>query len=399
MPQTRLTENLMKTAKAKARNTGAERTIYWDQSLPGFGLMVTSAGHRSFVVQYRATGDSKRMTLNGKLALKDARKEALAYLGSVAKGRDPLAERRKQATEATNTLRSIAEEYLRRESGRLRTIDERRACFERLVYPKLGARQIDTIKRSEINALLDRIEDENGASMADHILAYLRRLLNWHASRSDEFRSPIVRGMARTSSKDRARARILDDAELKAIWRAAKGATGPFGAFLQFLLLTGARRSEAAGMTWGELDGDDWTLPASRNKVKVDLIRPLSPAARAVLDKLPRIGERGFVFTTGGDRPIGGFSKFKRAFDKTCGVTGWTLHDCRRSSRSLMSRAGVDADHAERALGHVIAGVRGTYDRHEFREEKRRAFEALAMLVERIVNPQPSVVPLERHRR
>ena len=396
MPQARLTETLVKTAKAEP---GAERTIYWDQSLPGFGLMVTSAGHRSFVVQYRAAGDSKRMTLNGKLTLKDARKEARAYLGSVAKGSDPLAERRKQAAEATNTLRSIAEEYLRRESGRLRTIGERRACFERLVYPKLGARQIDTIKRSEINALLDRIEDENGASMADHILAYLRRLLNWHASRSDEFRSPIVRGMARTSSKDRARARILDDAELKAIWRAAEGATGPFGTFLQFLLLTGARRSEAAGMTWGELDGDDWTLPASRNKVKVDLIRPLSPAAQAVLDKLPRIGERGFVFTTGGDCPIGGFSKFKRNFDKTCGVTGWTLHDLRRTARSLMSRAGVDADHAERALGHVIAGVRGVYDRHEFREEKRRAFAALAMLVERIVNPQPSVVPLERHRR
>ena len=56
-----------------------------------------------------------------------------------------------------------------------------------------------------------------------------------------------------------------------------------------------------------------WTLPASRNKVKVDLIRPLSPSAQAVLDKLPRIGKRGFVFTTGGDRPIGGFSKFKRA--------------------------------------------------------------------------------------
>jgi integrase len=152
-------------------------------------------------------------------------------------------------------------------------------------------------------------------------------------------------------------------------------------------------------MTWGELEGGDWSLPASRNKVKVDLIRPLSPSAQAVLDKLPRIGERGFVFTTGGDRPIGGFSKFKRGFDKSCGVTGWRIHDLRRSARSLMSRAGVDADHAERALGHVIGGVRATYDRHAFLAEKRRAFEALAMLVERIVNPQPSVVPLERHRR
>jgi integrase len=91
---------------------------------------------------------------------------------------------------------------------------------------------------------------------------------------------------------------------------------------------------------------------------------------------------------------LGGFSKFKAAFDKACGVTGWTLHDLRRTARSLMSRAGIDADHAERALGHVIPGVRGVYDRHEFRDEKRRAFEALAAQIERIINPQPNVVAL-----
>jgi integrase len=74
----------------------------------------------------------------------------------------------------------------------------------------------------------------------------------------------------------------------------------------------------------------------------------------------------------------------------------WTTHDLRRTARSLMSRAGVDPDHAERALGHVVGGVRGVYDRHEFKEEKRRAFEALAALVERIVNPQDTVIPFKK---
>ena len=60
---------------------------------------------------------------------------------------------------------------------------------------------------------------------------------------------------------------------------------------------------------------------------------------------------------------------------------GWTLHDLRRTARSLMSRAGVDANVAERCLGHVIAGVRGTYDRHAYFDEKKRSFEALAALV------------------
>jgi integrase len=200
--------------------------------------------------------------------------------------------------------------------------------------------------------------------------------------------------MARTKAKERARARILTDDELRAIWKAAEAAGGPYGAFVKFLLLTGARRTEAARMTGSEISGADWTLPAARNKVKVDLIRPLSAAAQATIAQLPRIGRQGFVFTNGGDRPIRNFSKSKRRLDRAAGVTGWTLHDLRRTARSLMSRAGVLNDHAERCLGHVMGGVRGTYDRHEYLEEKRRAFEALAAQIERIVNPQQNVVPL-----
>ncbi len=74
----------------------------------------------------------------------------------------------------------------------------------------------------------------------------------------------------------------------------------------------------------------------------------------------------------------------------------WTIHDLRRTARSLMTRAGVSPDHAERALGHVIGGVRGVYDRHAYFEEKREAFEALAAQIERILSPRPNVVPMRR---
>ena len=277
-----------------------------------------------------------------------------------------LQERRKATARTEDTFQKIAENYLAREGKGLRTVDQRRGMLDRLVYKRLGDRHIDDIRRSDIVKLLDEIEDENGPVMADRILATIRRIMNWHASRSDEFRSPIVRGMARTKSKERARARILTDDELRAIWKAADAMPGPFGALVQFLLLTAARRAEAAEMTHAEIEGTDWTLPEARNKVKVDLVRPLSPAAQDVLAKLPRIGKAGFVFTTGGRSGLGGFSKFKRKLDKAAGVTGWTLHDLRRTARSLMSRAGIPSDHAERCLGHVIGGVRGVYDRHEF---------------------------------
>src|SRR5438046_2890558 len=93
-------------AKAEAV-PGADRTIYWDQSLPGFGLMVTPAGHRSFVVQYRAGRQSRRLAIKSVLSLDAARKEAKAVLGAVVKGADPLAERREAEASAENTLRSV----------------------------------------------------------------------------------------------------------------------------------------------------------------------------------------------------------------------------------------------------------------------------------------------------
>jgi integrase len=390
--RTKLTPAFVQKARAEP---GKERTLFWDADMPGFGLVVTASAHRSFVVQYRAGGRSRRMTIDSVLGLAAARKQARSLLGEVAKDRDPLQARRTAISLAEDTFKSIAEAYFAREGKKLRTAADRRVTLERLVYPRIGLQSISAIRRSDIVRLLDRIEDENGPVMADRTLAYVRRVMNWHASRSDEFRSPIVRGMARTSGKERARSRILTDAELQTVWRAAEDFKGPFGALVQFLLLTSARRSEASEMTWDEIsEGGDWLLPAARNKVKVDLVRPLSGAAESVLAKLPRIGRRGLVFTTDGERLLGGFSKFRDGLERTSGVTDWTLHDLRRTARSLMSRAGVPSDHAERCLGHVMAGVRGTYDRHEYLKEKRRAFEALAAQIERIVNPQENVVPL-----
>jgi integrase len=378
----------------------AERTIYWDSDLPGFGLLVTKNGHRSFVVQYRSgeTRSSRRMKIAGVLGLVGARKQARKLLGQVASDKDPLHERREQQRKAIarteHTFEKIAENYLAREGAGLRTAGQRRDQLARLVYPELGSRAIDDIRRSDVVKLLDKIEDENGPVMADRTLATVRRIMNWHASRSDEFRSPIVRGMARTKGKEHARARILTDDELRAIWKATSATPGPFGAFVQFLLLTAARRGEAAGMTRSEIEGQDWTLPEARNKVKVDLIRPLSSAAQDVLKNLPCIGKAGYVFTTTGRNGLGGFSAFKRKLDNASSVKGWTLHDLRRTARSLMSRAGISSDHAERCLGHVIGGVRGVYDRHEFHAEKKRAFESLAALIDRIVNPKANVVQL-----
>jgi integrase len=382
-------------AKAKAAE-GAERTIYWDASLPGFGLMVTASGHRSYVVQYRHRRRSRRLTLDGVLKPLEARKEAKALLGRVAKGGDPLEERRREQRNKADAFDTIGREYLDREAkSGLRSIGQNRSVLERLIFPELGTLQIGEIKKSDVIRLLDKVGDRSGPAMARQTFAVLRRVLSWHEARDDHFSSPIKRGMARdVVASPKARDRILDDDELRALWRATEASAGPFGALVRFLLLTGARRSEALGMRWGELNGEgaDWVLPASRNKVGRDLVRPLSGEALAVLKGLPRVGD--FVFSLNGKAPIGAVSTFKRCLDETSGVTGWTLHDLRRTARSLMARAGVAERHAEECLGHIQGGVKATYDRHKYYDEKKRAYEMLAAQVQRIVNPQANVVPL-----
>jgi integrase len=387
--RTKLTPKTVREARA---DKGADRTIFWDTKISGFGLQVTAAGHKSFVVQYRAKGHSRRMAIDGVLGLENARKRAEQLLGEVAYDRDPLQERRDQIARERHTFQAVAESYFAREGKNLRTIDERRRTLNRLVYPVMGSRPIADIRRSDIVRLLDDIEDDSGSVMADRTLAYIRKIMNWHASRSDDFRSPIVRGMARTSGKERARARILTDDELRTLWKAAEATPNPFGPFIKFLLLTAARKSEASGLTWDEIREGAWLLSAARNKVKQDLARPLSAAAQNVVDSVPNIGR--YVFTFDGRKPIGGFSKLKARLDDASGVRDWTLHDLRRTARSLMSRAGIPTDHAERCLGHVLTGVRGTYDRHRYIEEMRDAFEALAVQIARIVHPQHDFVAL-----
>jgi integrase len=217
--------------------------------------------------------------------------------------------------------------------------------------------------------------------------------------------------MARTKPKDLARKRVLSDDELRIIWRVAdrheaNGANLVYDYLLQFILLTATRLREASNMNRSEVTGAHWVIPAARYKTKLPHLIPLSASAQPLLASMPIIGKAGWVFTTDGDVAFSGFSKAKAGFDervlaelrksdpKAEPLPHWTPHDLRRTARTLMSRAGVPADHAERCLGHVLPGIRGTYDLHEYAQEKRQAFEALAAQVERIVNPRENVVQL-----
>jgi integrase len=360
-------------------------------------VVVQPTGAKSFAVRYRFHGRPRKLTFPLGVGLAAARKLAADSLFEVAQGRDPAAAKQREREEkrlaAGDTLEAVCAEFFRREGEKIRSTREWQRILDRLVFPALGKRQIGDIRRKDVIRLLDAVEDNSGPAQADITLSILRRIMGWHAIRDENFRTPIIKGMKRYTS--RSRERILTDDEIRAVWRAAGNIEGPFGYYIKFVLLTAARRDEAAHLEWSEIHGATWELPASRNKTKVHLVRPLSAAALSQINNTPRIAGSAFVFSADGRR-LGGLGRRKAELEQISGTSGWTIHDLRGTSRSLMSRAGVLSEHAARCLGHVIGGVEGVYDRHDYRDEMLIAYEKLSTLIASIVDPQRFCSPSSR---
>ena len=365
-----------------------------DPQQRGLRVAVYPSGRRTFIVRYRFDGRSKKLTLQPGISLVAARKAAADALFQVSQGDDPTAKKgiRRRPKE---TVIEVAEEFVVRHRDKLRSISQYENVLRRLILPELGHLQISAVRRRDVSRLLDKVEDDSGPSMAQLTLAVVRRLFAWHAARSDDFNSPIVRGMSRIKASERQRGRVLDDDELTRIWKVAAADNSAFGPYVQFLLLTGCRRNEAACLTWSEINYNIWTLPQARNKTKKVLERPLSAAAMTAIARAPRIAGSDYVFTSNGGRYYA-YAHCKRELDKASETSGWRVHDLRRTAKTLLSRAGVAPHISERSLGHVVGGVEGVYDKHLYRDEMLNAYERLASLIHQIVDPQPNVVAMAR---
>ncbi|CAN5405716.1 site-specific integrase [soil metagenome] len=294
-----------------------------------------------------------------------------------------------------DSFNQVADGYLKRHvaANRLRSGKEIIRILDRYVRPVLGDRDFTEIRRSDVAALLDTIEDRNGERQADYALAVVRSICNWFAARNDGYMTPVVRGMRRTDPKSRKRDRILTDDEIRLVWSAAENA-GTFGAIVRMLLLTSQRREKVASMRWADLTGNEWKVPAEERAKGTGGVLVLPGAAMAIIEAQPRIEGNVFVFSGRGSAAFNSFSKCKTALDEKAPIAAWVVHDLRRSARSLMARAGVRPDIAERVMGHVIGGVEGVYDRHLYYEEKADALRRLAGLLALILNPKSNVTPL-----
>jgi integrase len=444
----KLTE--LKIERLKVEQGRKDRLVF-DDAQRGLAVRVTASGGRTYLCQYTLHGQKWRFPLGAcsALSLANAREAAAVVMGDVAKGRNPVADRKAEAAAARAkrardrlTLRALIEDW-----NRLHLAERR---------PRYATEAVRALHYAFADALDDPAEGLERAAVVRSLDALARRRArrDWTASRPKgtamtgrtaaygraAFGWAIKRGMVHTNpfaalpvSKGIAkRERVLTDDEIREIWQASGEAAAPYGSIVQMLILTGQRRGEVAGMTWREISEDlsTWTMPGERTKNGVPHVVPLSGAARDLLRGLLPEGAaeatcamaerraRGTLVLPGLlGTPFAGWSKAKIALDKAIvdarteaipagtsrtPIVPWSVHDLRRTFATGLQRLGIRLEVTEAVLNHISgsrAGIAGVYQRHDWAAEKRAALDAWAAHVLAVVEGRmaaPNVVALVR---
>jgi integrase len=387
--QAKLTE----LSVARIRPPKSGRLEVWDTTLPAFGLRITSAGARSYVVALRKPGAKHPARIKvgepGEpprgISLADARTRARELMA------DPGAlEPHEEAT--PDTVASMAAEYverhLKRNTRRWRDAEQ---MLARDVLPHWGDRVAADIGRRDVLDLADGIMDRSPVS-ANRVLSLIRRLYNWGMERGIIEANPAA-GI-KPPHWEHPRDRILSEDELRALWGAWETMGYPFGTIQRLLLLTAQRRGEVAAMRWDQLDLDRgvWRLASTDTKTGREHVLPLSPPVVEILERVPRFGGSPLLFPAnrrGSARPVSGYSKAKRVTDRLSGIEGWTWHDLRRTAATGMAKLNVPPHVCERILNHsgsgMMSAIARVYNVHSYQAEMGQALDAWGREVERII--------------
>lgn len=399
MPITRLTDAAVQ--RLKAPQTG--RLEYFDSSFPAFGVRVSQTGRKSWIFFYRHRGKQRRLTLGAypNKTLADAREAAHEAQKKIEQGTDPGDEKaavRAAQRAKRHLFKAVAEEFVEKYAKqRTRSWRDTEYTLNKEVIPAWGDIDVREIARRDVHDLLDGIIERDKPYMANRVLAHIRKLFNWALERDIVDASPVAG--VKPPGKERSRDRVLDDAELKALWETAGARGHPFGPMYRMLILTGQRLEEVARMQWRQIKDDDlWFIPTTKNEEPHEV--PLTKAAQAVIEGIPRFAGSYVFTTTAGKKPVSGFSRAKKDIDQAAGVTGWRNHDLRRTVATNLARLGVSPHVTEKVLNHktgTISGVAAVYNRYGYDKEKRQALEAWARRLEAIVAGSTSnVVQFER---
>ncbi len=377
MPRTKLTKSAI-----DALPTPQSDTVYWDAALPGFGVKVTPKGRKVFIVLYRTGGAGSKLrkyTIGpyGRVTLHQARVAAQKVFAARLEGRDPAAEKRdKRRRVMADRVEDLLETYTDQRLSQNRSGAEIARLLRREMGTAWGSRSIHEISKRDVVEVISAIEQRGAPVAANKTLKSIKTFLRWCVGRAILEQSP-AEGVP-LPAKEIARDRVLSDGELAGIILAARQIDDRYGGIVELLALTGQRREEVAKLAREEIDlaHRTWTIPKSRTKNAKPHVVALSDQSVAVLQRMKRPGT--YVFALHGAKPFQDFALAKRKLDELSKITGWRLHDLRRTCVSGMARLGIAPHIADKILNHqsgTISGVAAVYQRHEFLRERKDALE------------------------
>lgn len=329
---------------------------YWDEKLPSFGVRVSQAGSKTFILN----SDNTFITIGkfGVLSLAAARAEAKRLLAEKTLGK-----LRPQSTSFANALEDFLEEKARRR--RPSTVRDHKRHLSLLGFKG----PLTAITHRDLERKLKKLPP----SEFNHRLSCAKTFFTWAQKKRYITDNPTV-GLSPYGHTSRTR--VLSDQEIHAIWKAADGT---FGTIVKLLILTSMRRGECAALhtSWIDLENKTLTIPAMVTKNGREHVIPLGNIAMDILSPLP--DKPSLLFPARGtSSPFNGWSKSKAALDSLTGMTGWTLHDIRRSVATKLAEMGVQPHVIERLLNHVsgqISGVAAIYNRATYIAEMRDAID------------------------
>lgn len=401
-----------RTVDAAVCPAGKRNVCLWDDSVKGFGLVITSNGARTYVVQYRIGGRdarTRRYTIGrhgSPWTPHTARERALDILQLVRTGVDPIDSERdaRRATDDDEEDRvhfdfdNFADRFIEKhvKANELRSLRDIEGTFNRDLRPWFKGKSIRRITKADVKAMLAHVADRSHPA-ANKAHKWLNRLFTWGIKHDRLDDSPMY-GLTKPFGEPK-RDRVLDRSEIRTLMAALPAIARVFQALVILLLLSGQRLREVAGMRWEEIDleRDEWIIPATRTKNKLKHLVPITRQMRAILMEVSggSTDLRGVVLTTNGRTPISGFSKAKAALDAAIDalagvgvVPGWVYHDLRRTLSTGCGELRIRIEYAEAVLNHISGtkgGVAGTYHLYQYREEKQEALQSWADHVERVL--------------
>lgn len=393
----------------------------------GLYFRVSNEGSGFWVVRYTANGKRREITLGKypELSLANAAAETAKLKAEVAQGIDPLAEKKRPEGVKIQTVNDLAADWLKNDiDKRLKHPQIPRRVYEKDLAPSFGELSLNRVSPLDIRHAIEAITASGRPTVANDALGYCKQLFR-HGIRLDLVKSNPADAFTvhHAGGLEKSRSRALSIDELKTVFRVFRENADQFTRenylATALLLVLGIRKGELIAARWEEfeIDAARWNIPKERSKTGVALTVPLPSVAIEWLEELHmRACGSEYVFPSRRASKRRGYisdDTLNHAVAKLfglkvrpgeppanklgeAGIEHFTIHDLRRTCRSLLASAGVPGHVAERCLNHKLKGVEGIYDRYDYLDERREALQKIADQLAPIINPVSNVTSFRK---